>query len=284
MNQESLRASAVPRVSIGLPVYNGEKTLARVIESVLAQSHTDFELIISDNASSDSTEAISRQYARRDRRIRYVRQPKNYGIYWNFQYVTTVARGQYFMFQADDDYRSSENIEKNLQFLECHPEYVGSTSPNCFEGHAADSERWVTFDLSQPTYHRLKKFLAHRWELHGVLFSLFRTENLVRALSRKPEKSIFAEDWFYMLLILLDGPIKRIDDELIIVGRGGISQSPGNLSCFQYNLFDYIFPFSRYAFLSMRAVIKTNRLGLFEKIRLLYTLWKINWNFKFITG
>ena len=72
--------SAVPRLSIGLPVYNGENFLAESIESLLGQSYEDFELIISDNASTDGTEDICRSYAQQDSRIRYIRQPHNIGL------------------------------------------------------------------------------------------------------------------------------------------------------------------------------------------------------------
>ena len=116
-----MKKNSLPVVSIGLPVYNGEKALARVIDSVLNQTYADFELIISDNASSDSTEEICREYAERDRRIRYVRHSENYGAYWNIHYLVTVARGEYFTLQADDDFRPFGNIEKNLRFLINNP-------------------------------------------------------------------------------------------------------------------------------------------------------------------
>jgi glycosyltransferase involved in cell wall biosynthesis len=73
-----------PRVSIGMPVYNGEPYLTRALDALLAQSFTDFELIISDNASTDATETICREYAARDRRIRYYRCNENHGAAWNF--------------------------------------------------------------------------------------------------------------------------------------------------------------------------------------------------------
>jgi glycosyltransferase involved in cell wall biosynthesis len=68
-----------PKISIGLPVRNGEEYLEESIDSILAQTFTDFELIISDNASTDRTEAICRAYAAKDRRIRYYRNPVNIG-------------------------------------------------------------------------------------------------------------------------------------------------------------------------------------------------------------
>src|SRR5208282_399437 len=92
-----------PMVSIGLPVYNGEAYLRQVLDSVLAQTFSDFELIISDNASTDCTEAICREYAAADARIRYHRQARNRGATWNFRQVALLSSGQYFLWTSHDD-------------------------------------------------------------------------------------------------------------------------------------------------------------------------------------
>jgi glycosyltransferase involved in cell wall biosynthesis len=92
-----------PAVSIGMPVYNGEKYIREAFDTLLSQSHTDFELIISNNASTDRTEAICQQYASKDSRIRYVRQSTNTGALANFVVVLEKAQGDYFMWAAADD-------------------------------------------------------------------------------------------------------------------------------------------------------------------------------------
>ncbi len=92
-----------PTVSIGMPVYNGEKYLKDALDSLLGQTFTDFELIVSDNASTDNTETICQNYAKRDHRIKYIRQPKNGGAWNNFQFVLHAASGEYFMWAACDD-------------------------------------------------------------------------------------------------------------------------------------------------------------------------------------
>ena len=89
-----------PTVSIGMPVYNGEKYIREALDSLLAQTFTDFELIISDNASTDDTGVICREYAARDPRVRYVRQSENRGAMANFQPVLDKARDEYFMWAA----------------------------------------------------------------------------------------------------------------------------------------------------------------------------------------
>ena len=102
INRQILVGDA-PKVSIGMPVYNGEKYIREALDSLLAQTFTDFELIISDNASTDGTEAICREYAARDPRIRYVRQSENRGPTANFHFVLDEAVGEYFMWAAYDD-------------------------------------------------------------------------------------------------------------------------------------------------------------------------------------
>lgn len=93
----------LPKVSIGLPVYNGGKYLAIALDSLLRQTYSDFELIISDNASDDNTELICRKYMEKDERIKYIRQVKNTGCYRNTQVVLDMAQGEYFMWASHDD-------------------------------------------------------------------------------------------------------------------------------------------------------------------------------------
>jgi glycosyltransferase involved in cell wall biosynthesis len=99
--------TSTPQVSIGMPVYNGERFIREAIDSLLAQTFIDFELIISDNASTDLTEEICRGYAARDTRVIYWRQSENRGALNNFLFVLHKATGKYFMWAASDDYWSN---------------------------------------------------------------------------------------------------------------------------------------------------------------------------------
>lgn len=105
-------------VSIGLPVYNGEKYIRQAIESALVQTFDDFELIISDNASTDSTEKICREYAGKDRRIRYYRADRNYGAAKNYNRVFELSRGKYFKWMASDDGMEPEFLKKAVEVLD----------------------------------------------------------------------------------------------------------------------------------------------------------------------
>ncbi len=114
----------VPRVSIGLPVYNGENFLAEALEACLAQTFTDFELIVSDNASTDGTAAILADYAARDPRIRVFRQETNIGGGPNQNFVLDQARGEYYKLVAHDDLYAPTLLERCVAVLDAHPDVV----------------------------------------------------------------------------------------------------------------------------------------------------------------
>src|SRR5262249_18791456 len=96
LDEQPVAPSQVPRVSIGLPVYNGAEFLEEAIESLLGQTFKDFELLISDNDSTDGTEEICRRYAARDPRIHYWRNTRNIGGMRNANLTLQLSRGEYF--------------------------------------------------------------------------------------------------------------------------------------------------------------------------------------------
>jgi glycosyltransferase involved in cell wall biosynthesis len=111
-------------VTVGLPVLNGERFVSQAIDALLAQSYRDFILIISDNASTDRTEAICREYARRDGRIRYYRNPRNIGLSANFNRVFGLSRTRYFKWATADDYVSPDMLADAVAFLEANSSVV----------------------------------------------------------------------------------------------------------------------------------------------------------------
>lgn len=118
------REPHLPRVSIGLPVYNGMPFLPRAIESILTQSFTDLELIICDNASTDRTQEVCEEYARRDRRVRYYRNERNLGAGPNYDLCFHRSRGHYFKWAAHDDMLAPGYLEKAVAALDARPEAV----------------------------------------------------------------------------------------------------------------------------------------------------------------
>jgi glycosyltransferase involved in cell wall biosynthesis len=115
---------STPKVSIGLPVYNGERYLRAALDSILGQTYRDFELIICDNASTDATAAICAEYAARDPRIRYTRHEQNIGATANFNRAFELARGVYFKWAAHDDLLEPTWLEKCVAMLDQTPDAV----------------------------------------------------------------------------------------------------------------------------------------------------------------
>jgi glycosyltransferase involved in cell wall biosynthesis len=116
--------STVPRLSIGLPVYNGENYLAEAIDALLGQTFGDFELLISDNASTDETAHICARYRALDPRVRYFRQDRNIGCAPNHNFVVSQARGALFKWAAHDDLYACELLERCVDALDKYPNAV----------------------------------------------------------------------------------------------------------------------------------------------------------------
>jgi glycosyltransferase involved in cell wall biosynthesis len=107
-----------PRVTVGVPVFNGESFLAETLDSLSNQTFSDFEIVISDNASTDRTEQICRDYAARDPRIRYYRSDTNHGAAWNHNRVFELGRGEYFKWNSADDLCAPEFLARCVAALD----------------------------------------------------------------------------------------------------------------------------------------------------------------------
>lgn len=116
--------SRSPRLSIGLATYNGAAYLEEAIDSFLSQTFTDLELIIADNGSIDATPEICRRVAARDARVRVLRSDENHGLAWNHNRVAAAARGEYFMWAADDDRFAPDYLDRCVEVLDADPGIV----------------------------------------------------------------------------------------------------------------------------------------------------------------
>jgi glycosyltransferase involved in cell wall biosynthesis len=140
--------ASTPLVSIGLPVRNGARFLAQALDSLLGQTLQDFELIISDNASTDGTADICREYAARDARIRYVRQPSNIGGPRNWNFVALEARGRYFKWASADDFCDPRMLEKCVAVLNADPSVVLCYGRSCIVDEETEERRPFAHDIS----------------------------------------------------------------------------------------------------------------------------------------
>jgi glycosyltransferase involved in cell wall biosynthesis len=209
-----------PRVSIGIPVYNGADTLAAALDSLLAQTFADFEVIIADNASTDGTPAICQDYAARDPRIHYHRNAENLGAAGNFNRVLELARGAYFKWFAHDDLLAPQYLERCLRafdesdesFVLVHPgrrvmAHDGTLlerDPYLISGRAEDESSYD--DLSFP---RLMTVCGSRCPI--FVFGLMRTEVVRRT---RGMGNYIAADLVFVAEMRLRGRFRAVAGDL----------------------------------------------------------------------
>ncbi|HAZ61069.1 MAG TPA: hypothetical protein DCY89_05790 [Gammaproteobacteria bacterium] len=174
---------ALRPISIGMPVYNGQRFLRQAIESILAQSHPNFELIISDNASTDQTAEICAEYAHRDERIRYVRQERNIGAAANFRFVLDASRHDFFVWAACDDFRADSFLLRTSNVLEQDETLACALGSVIF---VMDDGETIVYELHTNLLYRAGAecsfFMAREPYFKCMLmYGLFRKEHLLAA-------------------------------------------------------------------------------------------------------
>lgn len=260
-----------PKVSIGMPVYNGEETICQALDSLLAQTFTDFELIISDDASTDRTGEICLEYAKKDPRIRYVRQPENRGANFNFQFVLDKARGEYFMWAAQDDVRSPDYLSVNVDFLCRNLDFVASTSPGRFNGGEFDEIKMGDAGLTGEMSQRIVSFFrGTRVHANGRYYSLLR-RNVIK--DYPVADGFLGSDWAIVLYLASKGKLNRTAEGSVVFGRSGVSNSKNIFRIYRKSLADFFFPFFR---LSLYALELSKTFSIRDKSKIIWALLIIN--------
>jgi glycosyltransferase involved in cell wall biosynthesis len=166
-----------PRLTIGLPVYDGEAFLADALDSLLGQTFSDFRLLISDNASTDGTEDICRAFARRDSRVLYERAERNRGVAWNFNHVARRADTEYFKWATHDDRCAPTFVERCIEVLDRDPRVV-----LCYtKSHIIDAQGRVIaeyrnrIDATGPTPYERFRDVLRKLSLCHLQFGILRT-------------------------------------------------------------------------------------------------------------
>ncbi len=173
-----------PVISIGMPVFNGAAHLAQALESLLAQSFTDFEIILSDNCSTDETPRIIAEYAARDARIHATRQAENIGGLANFRFVLEAARGEFYMWAAYDDWHDPNYLEA------LHGALVADAGlqmavPRIVRTRMDGTIAGVTETPPMRNLSRLRRILAMlSSSVGGMFYGLYRTDAIKAAYDR----------------------------------------------------------------------------------------------------
>lgn len=204
---------SVPRVSVGMPVYNGAATFERALTAMLGQTVGDLEVIVSDNGSTDATGEIARRYAVADRRVRYVRQDPPLTPYDNFRCVLAEARAPYFTWAAADDYARPTLLERACTILDARPDVVCAVPGVEFvEVTGATHTAPGAFPLLGTPKENVRTFLREPID-NSRFYGVFRRRALAAAV---PETEFYAVDWAISLGTLLTGKHARIPETLLV--------------------------------------------------------------------
>ncbi|HKO61648.1 MAG TPA: glycosyltransferase family 2 protein [Pyrinomonadaceae bacterium] len=200
-------------MSIGLPVYNGERYLRRALDCLLAQDYPHFELLISDNASTDQTRQICEEYGARDARINFKVNQSNAGIIANFQLVLDRARGKYFMWAAHDDTWDRRFVGVMVHELETHPGAAVAMS-GVERVHENGTPHDVVRHADRTNPNRMNMLqlalaLAEGSPHHLFIYGLFRTEFLRQAFHNFPR--VIAADRLMMIQAALSARFRYVD-------------------------------------------------------------------------
>ena len=215
---------SAPTISVGVPVYNGEQHLAQALDSLLAQTHGDLEIVISDNASTDRTPALCEQYAARDPRVRYIRQSRNIGAPRNWNAVVEAARGSFFKWASANDYANDRYLETCLQALHDDPGTVLAFGRTCLVDEVTGSTSHYEGDvelLDERAPDRFRR-VCRSWALNNAQSGLFRLDVL-----RKTglDRTYISGDLVLMAELALYGRFRQVPGATLFRRVGSQSMS-----------------------------------------------------------
>lgn len=282
--------NSLPKVSIGLPVFNGEEYLEEAIASILGQTYPDFELIISDNASTDATEQIALSYRRLDERVRYHRYAQNIGLVNNFNLVVTLATGDYFQWMAYDDLLEPEYLSTCVKILEQHPSVFLAYTDSRFVNGSGDPilgfDPWDLHLRSPNPHDRWESYLKSSYPSGGynhVVYGVMRRSQLLST-------SLFVDypgsDQILLGILALEGEFHRVPEILFVrrIHSQGITEGNPDLNERAYIMNPnfqgrILFPHWRYLIEYLAAPLRAS-IPFREKIRCLPPIFKYYFRYR----
>lgn len=269
-------------ISIGMPIYNGEKFLEKKLKSIISQTYSNFELIISDNGSNDKTSSICLEYQKKDDRIKYFRHEKNQGITWNFNFVLEKSKKEFFIFAAVDDIISEKFLEKNLNILQNNPKIVVSISK--IESYDSidqldKSSKDLTKKLKQKirptdtisingTYEKkVREYLKK--STCQVIYGLFRKSSIKKIKF----ESFIGNDWAVFLDVLKTGDLYVIDETMMYeyesgtTGKGIINSQKHYNPRSMEKIFPWL-PFTKWCWINLEKTIFIKNLDYFIQLNI----------------
>ncbi len=258
-------------VSVGMVVYNGGQYIRESLDSLLAQEYENFELIISDDSSTDETSAICQEYTYRDKRIKYYRNKTNLGVYRNFKQVFDYSSGEYFMWAAQDDLWHPSYIRELISLL---LKYDSAVLAGCqvTEFLQDKSKYWtvpiVPTTLKMTRMERIGRFVENTpHAICHLIYGMFRRDTLVNSkslkLADKVNDSKVGFDHLIVFNSLVQGDVVISDKPLFFGRTGGLSYHIHQYSTFR----ERIAAFAKFSFL-LRRCFECSHFSFLEKILL----------------
>ena len=212
-------------ITIGLPVYNGEKYLDKALASLTAQSFDDFEILVADNASTDKTRDIIAKYQTLSHKITYHRQPNNIGMIGNFEWLFHNAKSKYFMLAAYDDLWSKDYVKNLYETMRLHKSLL--TVPRVIKINPDDSEALNTpYNEKIDAKKGIKRIkLLLRWVQSGWFYGLFDKEELIKAYAKTNNFGhTWGNEFITMLPFLLSGKVSGNNKAIYYQRQTGLSE------------------------------------------------------------
>jgi glycosyltransferase involved in cell wall biosynthesis len=207
-------ANGTPEVSVGLPVYNGEAYLLEAVQDICEQTFSDFELIISDNASTDRTAEICKELASRDSRIRYVRQLRNIGAARNWNFVAQAANGKFLKWASANDRLDRTMLARCVDVLQREDEAVLCYGRTRFIDGSGNKLGLYEYDLSFEQRRPSERFISvrNRMNLNNAQQGLIRLQALRQTRLERPYPG---SDLIMMAELALRGTFRLLPDVLL---------------------------------------------------------------------
>lgn len=210
-----------PLVSIGVPVYNGQKHIERALDSLRNQTYENLQVLISDNASTDGTPQICQRVCNQDARFSYVRQPVNIGPTANFNALIDLARGSYFMWLGHDDWLSRPFVEGCVTKLAGHPDISLACGQAIYYQDGSESYRGVEVQLLQESAEERVVGYYSTVADNGTFYGLMRREQLASLKMI----NIMGGDWLLIAAIAFLGKVVTLPSISVNRELGGSTES-----------------------------------------------------------
>lgn len=211
-----------PLVSIGVPVYNGEQCIKNALESLVTQSYRNLEIIISDNASTDLTAEICREFVARDPRVRYQRNVVNIGLTANFRKVLNLATGEFFTWACADDIRPPDAVENLVAAFLRNPHAVMSHGPVIAAPRDVTIEISNKMDLAITNAAQRVRIFTKNLRHNAILYGLYRR----RELREAGFGDHYGQDYLLCLQMCLAGQVAYVESPMIIYREKNPLPSP----------------------------------------------------------